>query len=196
MFTLRNISTGSQVPAESDQYKQLISLSQGGALQTAATAGRLFSIANQGAVATTAALATTWTGLGVSNPATSGKNLIIHEFGWALTVVGPAAGAVGLMTSDTTGFAAALTIRNCKDGITTASIAYADDGATIATPVLGRVYGTFATGAVTTAMLYAPTVVDLKGSLVIPPGRSVMTYTTTATTASLIFHLLWEEVPV
>jgi len=196
MFTARNVSTSSPVQVEADQYEQLITLAQGGALQTAATAGRMFSVANQAAVATTAGLATTWTGLGLANPAASGKNIVLHEFGWALTVVGPDEGCVGLMTADTTGMADSLTSQNCNDGTSTASVMYADAGATIGTPILRRVYGTYGTGAITTAMLYAPTVVNINGSLIIPPGRSVLTYTTTATTASLIFHFMWEEVPV
>ena len=166
-----------------------------GCYTEAAMEGRLFSVANQAAVATTAALATTWTGLGVCNPAGSGKNLIIHEFGWALTVVGSDEGGVGLMTSDDTGMADALTARAAKYGAG-ASVAYCDDGATIATPVLDRIYGTYGTGAITTAMLYAPTVAEINGSIVLPPDRSVLTYTTTATTAAFVFHFLWEEVDV
>ena len=115
-----------------------------GCYTEAAIEGRLFSIANQAAVATTAALATTWTGLGVCNPAGSGKNLIIHEFGWALTVVGSDEGGVGLMIADDTGMAAALTARAAKYGAG-ASVAYCDDGATIGTPVLERIYGTYGT---------------------------------------------------
>jgi hypothetical protein len=167
----------------------------GGRYAEAAMAGRLFSIANQAAVATTAALATTWTGLGVCNPAGSGKNLIIHEFGWALTVIGSDEGGVGLMTADDTGMADALTSRSCKYGAGS-SVAYCDNGATIGTPVLERIYGTYGTGAITTAMLYAPTVVELNGSIILPPDRSILTYTTTATTAAFVFHFLWEEVNI
>ena len=196
MFTLRNVSTGSPIQAESDQYEQLISLGQGGALQTAAVDGRMFSVANQAAVATTAALATTWTGLGVANPAGSGKNLVVHEFGWALSVAGAKAGAVGLMTAATTGFASQIvTIRNCLDGDSTASIAYTEDGCTIATPVLRRVYGDYGTVATTAVSTRGAHIVDLDGSLIIPPGRSVLTYTTLDTTAAFVFHFVWEEVP-
>lgn len=158
----------------------------------AALAGRLFSVANQAAVATTAALATTWTGLGICNPSGTNKNLVIHEFGWALTVVGSDEGGVGLMTSDTTGFADALTAKPAKSG-TGSSLVLCDDGATIATPVLERIYGTYGTGAITTAMLYAPTFKELNGSIILAPGRSLLTYTTTATTAAFIFHYVWEE---
>jgi hypothetical protein len=194
MLTVQDARTTSFVPLKADS-NQLIVLAQGGGLERACIEGRLFSVANQAKVATTAAFATTWTGLGISNPSGSGKNLILHEFGAELQIASDAAGVVGLMTSDTTGFAAALTIRNCLDGTeaANASIAYADDGATIATPVLRRVCGTYGTAAITAMQLLGPQIYKINGALVIPPGRSVMTYTTTATTAAFVFHFVWEE---
>jgi hypothetical protein len=159
----------------------------------AALAGQLFSVANQAAVATTAALATTWTGLGVCNPAGTSKNLIIHEFGWALTVVGPDDGIVGLMTSDDTGFADSLTAKAAMNG-SGSSVAYCDAGATIATPILERVCGTIGTGATTTQISVPQSIYQIDGSIILPPGRSVMTYTTTACTAAAVFYFLWEEV--
>ncbi len=197
MNTARNVKTGSPVPIETDQYEQLIILAQGGALQTATIAGRMFSVANQTAVATSTAFPTTsWAGLGVANPAGSGKNLVFHEFGWGIEVVSSQAGAIGLMTSDTTGFASQIVaIRNCLDGSSIASVAWTEDGATVATPILRRVYGDLGTAATTTVTTRGAHVVDLAGSLVLPPGRSVLTYTTIAATAAFLFHFVWEEVP-
>lgn len=181
----------------------LVSLEMGGAgllvsavagkYRDAAIAGRLFSVANQAAVATTAALATAWTGLGVCNPTGSGKNLIMHEFGWALTLVGPDDGAVGLMSSSDTGFAAALTAKAAMNG-KGASVAYCDDGATISTPILVRICGTIGMGATTTQIAVPQSIYQIDGSIILPPGRSIMTYTTTATTATAVFFFLWEEV--
>lgn len=198
MLSLQRVDTSVNIPAQADQFNRMLTLAQGGRLERACLAGRLFSVANQAKVATTSALATTWTGLGVANPASSGKNLIIHEFGYELQEAASAAGIVGLMTSDTTGFAAALTIRNCLDGTESAnaSIAYADDGATIATPVLRRVCGTYGTeGTDTSLACQGPHLYKLDGGLIIPPGRSVMSFTTLATTACFVFHFVWEEVP-
>ena len=67
-------------------------------LEDAALEGRLFGVCNQAAVATTAALTGAWTGLCVSNPSASGKNMILHEFGFSQTVAASADGAVGIMT--------------------------------------------------------------------------------------------------
>ena len=195
---LRSIDSGSNVQAEADQYEQLIVLSQGGSLQQAAIDGRLFSAANTTKVATTSGITTTWTGLGISNPAGSGKNLIIHEFGYSMMIASDVAGLVGLQTATSSGFADAITKYNCLDGASAgASVAYADDGATLVTPVLKRVYGMYGTEDTATSLnVDAPYAMDLKGGLVIPPGRAVATYTTLATTACFVFHFVWEEVSV
>lgn len=194
MFTLRKVSTGSNVPTEGDQYNQLITLAQGGRLQRACEEGRLFSVANQAAVATTAALTATWTGLGICNIAASTKNVILHEFGWSLSLAGPAAGSVGLMSSDTTGFAAALTTKNCLGGEAASTVVWADDGATIATPILERVVGSYGTAATTAFQTMGPFTYNFDGGYILAPGRSIMTYTTTACTAAFSFHFVWEEV--
>lgn len=159
----------------------------------AALSGRLFSAANQAAVATTAALATTWTGLGIANPTGSGKLFILHEFAWGLSVVGPAAGALGLMTSTDSGFASAITPRSSKYA-QGSSVAIVDDGATIGTPVLERIVSTYGTGAITTWQGAGPQVYVIDGSIILPAGRSLLTYTFAATTAAFIFSFLWEEV--
>jgi len=157
--------------------------------------GRVFSVANQAAVAVTAALATTWTGLGVANPLTSGKNMIIHEFGFSQTVACSADGAIGLMVADTTGMAGALTPKNRLIG-GPASPMLADDSATIGTPILLETHGSVGTLAVTGYGTQQPNVKKFKGDLIIPPGYSILSYSTKAITASLIFHLVWEEVAV
>jgi len=194
MVTLQR-SDGISVPGTADNYQQLIALSQGGSLQQAALDGRLFSVANQAKVATTAGLTTTWTGLGVANPSTSTKNLIFHEFGFGFEIAGSTAGAVGLMTADTTGFASQIvTVRNCLDGSALASVAWTEDGCTCGTPILKRVIAGHGTAATTAIDCIGPFIYDLKGGLVLPPGRAVLTYTTLGTTATFTFHFLWEEI--
>ena len=172
----------------------LVTTGYGGRLTDAAIQGRLFSVCNQAAVAITAALATTWTGLGVANPSGSGKNLIFHEFGWAQSVVNPAEGVIGLMTSTDSGMAAALTVK-CAMAGKGVSVAYADDGATIATPILERVCGGTMEGAITTIPGMPITIYRIDGGIILPPGRSLLTYHTIGGTASLVFHFVWEEVP-
>lgn len=155
--------------------------------------GRYFSLSNQAAVTTTAALATTFTGLAVANPAGSGYNLVINRFSCAQFAVG-AAGAIGLMTGSGAA-AGSLTPRNRKTGSSIASVATGSAGATIATPVLEGVYGTLGSLATTGYGLQMAVDADLDGSLIIPPGFFVASYTTVVTTTALIFSLEWEEVP-
>ncbi len=164
-------------------------------LLEAALEGRLFRVANQAGVATTAALATTWTGLCVSNPSTSGKNAILHEFGWAQTVAGSADGAIGLMLATIAAPASNITIQGGKMG-GTGSVMIADDGATLVSPALIGVYGSLGTLEVTGYGSLPPNVIDAKGKIIIPPGYTLATYSTKATTASLIHHFVWEERPV
>jgi hypothetical protein len=195
MFALRKTTTGSNVPAEGDGFNQLIALSQGGSLQRACEAGRLYSVANQAKVATTAGLTTTWTGLGVANPAASTKNLVFHEFGFGFEIAGSTAGAVGLMTADTTGFASQIVaIQNCLDGATVNSVAWTEDGCTCGTPILKRLIAGHGTAATSAIDCIGPFVYDLKGGLILPPGRAVLTYTTLGTTATFTFHFVWEEI--
>jgi len=176
-----------------DSDRRLIVASGGGRLSDAAINGRLFSVANQAKVAVTAALATTWTGLGVANPTGSGKLLVLHEFGWSTDVVNPAEGVVGLMTATDTGFAQAIAARCARNGYVT-SVAYCDDGATISTPVLERICGSTMEGAITTVVQNNVNIYKIDGSIVLAPGRSILTYHSIGGTASMLFHFLWEEI--
>jgi hypothetical protein len=184
---------GIGLPVLVDSSGRLITANGGGRYADAAKDGRLFSVANQAAVAVTANLNTTWTGLGVCNPTGSGKLLIMHEFGWSTDVVNPAEGVVGLMTATDTGFAAALTVRCARNGYAT-SVAYADDGATISTPILLRVCGSTMEGAISTVVQNNVNIYNIDGSIVLAAGRSLLTYHSIGGTASLTFHFVWEEV--
>ena len=164
-----------------------------GGMAEAALSGRLFGVCNQAAVATTAALATTWTGLCVSNPATSGKNMVLKEFGFSQTVASNGDGAIGLLTCTIAAPASAVTIQKQKIGGATSNM-IADDGATIVGPVLQRVFGPIGTLAVTGYGQGPQFVYKAEGSIVIPPGYTIGTYTTKVVGASMIFYFVWEEV--
>jgi len=175
-----------------------LALDSHGKYYEAVKAGRVFAAANQAAVAVTAALATTFTGLVVENPADSGKDLVMLRFGWSATVVIPTAlTVIGLMTGLNAGdAAAAITPRNCYVG-GAASVAIVDNGCTLTgTPVLHEVYGQMNKGADSVTVGGPATHVDLNGSLIIPPGYYVATYSFAANTAAMIFSLVWEEIDV
>lgn len=158
-----------------------------------AVRGKMFSLANQAAVTTTAGLATTFTGLAVANPAGSGVNLVMVRFNAAQMAVG-VAGSVGYMTG--AGAAAgALVPRNRLTGSTIASKANGTNSATIATPVLEEAVGSIGSLATTGYGLQAGISVPMN-NLIIPPGQFVASYTSAACTSAFEFGFVWIEEPL
>jgi hypothetical protein len=167
----------------------------------AVLAGRVFVACNQAAVAVTAAMATTYTGFVLFNPAASTVNLVLLRFGYSFTIAAPtAATVIGLMTGTvvtaaTMDAAAAITPRNRLVGSTIASQAIVDNACTLnGTPVLEQVFGQVGTGATTVPLVAQINEVDLDGSMIIKPGSYVAAYSFAANTASAIFSMMWEEV--
>lgn len=167
----------------------------GGRYAEATLAGRMFAIANQAVLNVTAGLAATYTGLALVNPVGSGKNLIIHEMGAVNEIALPTAACVfGVMTG--AGISAATAVLTPRNRLTggPASKAYVDSAVVFTeAPVLEQVFGTFHTGAVTTAIgsgFYA----ILDGSLVITPGYHVCPYMSAVNNATFQLSILWEEV--
>lgn len=188
-------SDGSVNPLRTKTDGSLAVAISGGKYADAALAGRLFSVCNQTNVTTTAALATTWTGLGVGNPASSGKNYIFHEFGWAQEIVMNTEGTVGLMIATVGDMAQSITPRCARYGYATTN-ALTDNGATIGTPILMRVCGSTMEGAISTVPSLNPNIYQIDGSIVIPPGYALLSYTFAIQTTSIQFHFVWEEVDI
>lgn len=156
---------------------------------------KMFSVNTQGtAVTTTAALATTWTGLGLGNAASSGVNLVLNKFTATQFAVGAAA-TVGLMGGTGT-IAASLAIQSRLLGSGAVSLATASAGATISTPLLITTFGSLGSVATTGYGLEPGIYVDLEGSIIVPPGSFIVTYTSIVTTSALNFGFCWEEVPI
>lgn len=157
--------------------------------------GNVYSLETQGTgITTTAALATTWTGLGVANPAASGKNLVLLGFTCAQFAVGAAA-TIGIMGGVGT-IASTLTPQNRLIGGTNASVMNGSAGATISTPVLIATYGSVGSVATTGYGLEAGLYVPVDGAIVVPPGSFIASYTAIVTTSALQFGFMWEEVPI
>jgi hypothetical protein len=157
--------------------------------------GNVFSVATQGTgVTTTAALATTYTGLAVGNPTGSGVNLVLNKFTCAQFAVGAAA-TIGIMGGVGT-ITASLTAQSRVIGGGQTSKATATAGQTISTPVLIATFGEVGSLATTGYGLQAGLVVDLEGSIIVPPGSFIAAYTAIVTTSALQFSFAWEEVLV
>ena len=160
----------------------------------AAINGRLFCAAMQTPTTTSTTLNTTFVGLALCNPSTSGKLFIVHEFSYAATAALTAEVLLALATTDSTGFAADITPRCCRYGYA-ASSAIVDKSATITAPVIERIIATLGQGADSVQLGGAPpNIVKLNGSIVLAPGRAVVTDTTAATGVVMQFGYLWEEI--
>lgn len=160
----------------------------------AAINGRLFCAAMQTPTTTSTTLNTTFVGLALCNPSTSGKLFIVHEFSYAATAALTAEVLLALATTDSTGFAADITPRCCRYGYA-ASSAIVDKSATITAPVIERIIATLGQGADSVQLGGAPpNIVKLNGSIILAPGRAVVTDTTAATGAVMQFGYLWEEI--
>lgn len=191
----QTLSSGSSGPIRLDGSGCLMSQAYGGKYAEAALAGRLFHSANINMVTTSTTLNTTFVGLGLCNPSGSGKNVIVHEFGYAFIAASAAGLILALAITDDTGFAqdANAPIICGMYGAET-SVCYTDEGATITAPQIIKVITQRADAATSTFQSY-PCVVDLGGSIILPPGYAVVTDTTTAAGASTAqFSFMWEEV--
>lgn len=161
----------------------------------------LFSAANQAAVATVALGTTAYTGLAISNSIGSTVNLVLLKASYALSVAVTTAGYLGIET----GFNASTgvthttpgTVSSNFIGVGNAGTGLVDTAATLPTAPTARMFlantGTVATTGFNTS---APQVVDLEGSIILPPGAYASFYTFATNTASWFFSFLWEEVPV
>lgn len=190
----RETAKGTMTELASDPLDGSLLVQQGGKLRAAALAGRLFTACNTAIVTTTVGATTTWAGLGVANPTGSGIKIIMHEFNFAQWLINTGEGILALATTTDSGFAAAITPRNRAFG-GPPSKAYVDDGATVVAPVVEQYIAGLTHGAADVDGVPAILRVDLHGSLVLLPGRSVVTYTDIAQ-LKCSYEFMWEEIPL
>jgi len=179
-----------------DSDRKLVVVNSGGKYAEAAVAGRLFHSATSVMIATSTTLNTTFVGLSLANPTGSGKNIIVHEFSWAVIVPSAGTAVIGLATTVATGLTtqeAASPIQCCRHNYAT-TVAKTTQGGAITAPVLVKVFSQAGTALITTMQPQEQTI-DLGGSIILAPGRALVTDTTVAMAAdSTQFSFLWEEV--
>ena len=161
----------------------------------------MFFAATQAGVTTSAGLATATTGLVLTNPTTSTVNCVLNKVGYTVNAVPAATMVIGLAFNTSTTAVTqttAITPRNCflggaaPQGLVASSVTLPTAG------IISHIFGKVDFIA-TPANLYATTMtlVDLEGSIVMPPGSYVHIYTSTASAATSFFgSFQWEEVPV
>lgn len=165
----------------------------------AALAGRLFSASNVAAQAVSVALATTYTGLCLSNPLGNSKNISVLGAQYALSAAPAAPASLHLLAgysaianvTHTTPLAAP-GAQNCLMGTGGPASGKVDSAATIVNPTYFIPLGS----GFTAAALYGttPMWIDLGGLLILPPGAWVAWGALTAVTGFGGF--IWEELPV
>jgi len=166
-----------------------------GAKYTLAYNGSLFQGANPTGVTTSAGLATTYVGLCLSNPAASGKNLVVRSVSGLFIVAPATVTGLGLITGfvagGVTAHTTALTPQSCIIGTTYAGVAKLDSACTlVGTPVWSQYNAETATA--TTLPSFN---LDLAGAFVIPPGGYCAIGTTIAgPTSGFVGSFQWEEV--
>ena len=161
--------------------------------------GKVYTLANTAAVATTA-VATTTTGLILTNPYGSGKKFIMVDWGWASSVVGTGVGNLGIavMAAHTTAVTQTtpITVRAADgSGAATsvglgASSVTLPQAAVVAKWVGGNIWVTGGTGD-HPYMLQG----SFEGSLLLVPG-SALHFTHVTTVLTGLGSFTWIEVPV
>jgi len=178
----------------------LVTSSTYGKYYDLASRGLMFSAANVTAQATSVGLTTTYTGLCIYNPASSGKNLVMLGYQYAIQVgevaIAPQFLIAGFSAAGVVTHTAALAapgIMNCLINGTNGSAAGADTQATIVNPFyLMPVRSGFTAGALGGPGMAS--IIDLEGRYVIPPGGWIANGSYTATTGLAGFT--WTEVAV
>lgn len=161
--------------------------------------GNLFTATNQAAQAVSVALTTTYTGLCISNPIGSNRNLVILSAAFALSVAPAAIASIHLIAGysgtspvvHTTPLASP-GVQNCLIGSQSKATGLADSAATIVNPgYLMPLMGGFTAAALPSSPV---AFVDLSGQFVVPPGGWIAIGALTAVTGFGGFT--WEEVAV
>lgn len=158
----------------------------------------MYSGANLTGVTTTAAFATTYTGFCLTNPIGSTVNLVLTKVTYTPVVAQTAALVFGIMT----GYSASTAVTQTTPLVPLSNFVGQPAGtgliaSSVTLPVAPTrliLLDTLLTGAITTTTSGGK-VVDMEGSVVIPPGGFAAFYTSAASVASsLAFGMMWEEV--
>ncbi|NBR24373.1 MAG: hypothetical protein EBU08_11510 [Micrococcales bacterium] len=138
------------------------------------------------------------TGIFLTNPVNSPVNLVLNKVGFSVTVapaaVMPIMLGVGYNSATAVTQTTALTVRNAYVGVGSSGYGLAASVVTVPTApnfthILGTVFTTLSTN--------VPTIVDLEGSVILPPGGYAGIMSTVASGASGFFgSISWEEVPL
>lgn len=186
-------------PARLDRTGALMVGDAHGRYYEAAYRGGIFSVASQAVATTTVGLATTYTGLCISNPITSPVNLVLLKASMMQSVLQatqPEAYAIafGYNASTNVTHTTPATPQPTRIGSGATAVAKADTAATLPT---APVYGVFVTQTQSATTQPTTSVIDLEGSVILLPGAYALWATPAqASVAGLWFSFMWEEVAI
>lgn len=193
----RKISAGTNaVISLNDADNSVLSTNARSTYEYSVLKGEVFYAANQSAATWSVALNTTHTGFVLSNPVTSGKNIILLKVGFALSVAPAAIAHIGLFTGYSTAgivtHTTPLTPYSCAVG-TGSSIMNADAAATlVGTPTWALPFmGGFTAAALPST---SPAVINIDGLIVVKPGGYVGVGALTAVVGYA--SMIWKETSV
>jgi hypothetical protein len=160
------------------------------------------TVTGQTATAFTSGTTTALVGLTISNPVNSPVNLVLNKVGIQFTVAFAAVASIGLAIGYNSGtnvtHTTAATVRNAYVGVGAAGYGLVDTSATVPTaPNTTHIFGAGMTGATTTIPYIGPSLIDLEGSVILPPGGYAAIVTSAASGTSGAFYSIgWEETPL
>jgi hypothetical protein len=190
-------NSNAQVTARAEQTGATVTQDAHGRYQEAVLQGNVYTAANT-AVQALSLNSATATGLVLSNPAGSGKNLVLLKVDVALASL-PAGQSNLILTANTNPSAAAtvhttpITPKNCLLGGAT-GVGLVDSAATlpVAPTILKPITGVAATVAASTS--FPPLIsVDIGGEYIVAPGCTISLQCLT-TAISVVAGFTWEEV--
>lgn len=161
--------------------------------------GVVWSVASQAVATTTVGLATTYTGLCLANPTTSTVDLVLNKCSMMQSVIQSVqveafAIACGFNATTAVTLTVAATAQSNRIGSGLVAQAKAATSATLPTAPLYSVFVTNTGTAVADST--GIQVVDLEGSIILPPGAYACWVTPAqASVAGMWFSFQWEEVP-
>lgn len=200
---IRSISPGSNPVMRQGQQSDIIVSELHGRYYETTYNRNMYTATLTSGTTTSAALSTTFTGLLLLNPNNSQVNFVINKVGMSFLVAFTAAAAIGIQTGNqSTALLSSLTTTNTQTrnnflGAPNSTVGLTYSAATTTAPSLLQLYGAGLTGAITTVPQIPGFFVDLEGSVIVPPGSWIATYTSTASGASgMLASISYEEVPI
>lgn len=194
-----SLPTTTKIPPRAGNLGDLIVSQLHGRYYEQTVRGNTFFVASQAVATSTVGLATTYTGLCLSNPVGSTVNLVLTKASIMQSVIQAVqveayALATGYNATTNVTHTTPATPQTTLIGSGLTAIAKADTAATLPT---APVYAVFVQNTATATANGPGSVIDLEGSIILKPGAYIAWVTPAqASVAGMWYSFMWEEVPI